>query len=65
MARGEQYPPSMKTPKLTARAARQMVGCTISHDGADLTILGVDHMGAGGWMLRLSNGAILRPSEIR
>ena len=53
------------TNKLTARNARTMIGCMVRHDGADLEILDVRHMGRGGWMLKLSNGAMLRPAEIR
>lgn len=54
-----------KTTKLTARNARELIGCTVSHDGVDHLIEDVRHMGRGGWMLKLSNGALLRPSEIR
>lgn len=51
--------------KLTARTAKTMIGCSVSHSGQDLRIEDVQHMGRGGWMLKLSNGAMLRPSEIR
>lgn len=53
------------TTKLTASAARQMIGCTVSHRGQDLRIEDVRHMGVAGWVMRLSNGALLKPSEIR
>lgn len=55
----------MTNTKMNARTARQMVGCTISHNGTDLVVLDVRHMGVGGWMMKLSNGAMLRPSEIQ
>lgn len=54
-----------KNTELTARTARTLIGYTVNHDGQDHRIDDVRHMGRGGWMLRLSNGAVLRPSEIR
>lgn len=50
----------MTNMKLTARDAKQMIGCTVSYMGADHVIEDVRHMGDGGWMLRLSGGAIVR-----
>jgi len=55
----------MNGTKLIARTAKTLIGYTVNHEGIDHTITDVMHMGAGGWMLRLSNGALLRPSEIR
>ena len=55
----------MKTIKLNARTAKTIIGHTVSHDGQDLRIEDVRHMGRGGWMLFLSSGALLRPSELR
>lgn len=53
------------TIKLTARNAKAMIGYTVNHKGEDLRILEVKRMGAAGWMMRLSNGALIRPGEIR
>jgi len=51
--------------KITARNAKTLIGYTVQHDGCDHRIEDVRHMGRGGWMLKLDNGALLRPSEIR
>jgi hypothetical protein len=55
----------MTTTKITARNAKSLIGYTVHHGGEDLRIDDVRHMGRGGWMLALSNGAIVRPGEIR
>lgn len=54
-----------KTNTPTARTAKTLIGYSVSHDGQNLRIDDIQHMGRGGWMLKLSNGAMLRPSEIR
>lgn len=54
----------MKT-KMTKANVMKMVGCRVSYRGDDLLIEKTEHMGAGGWMLKLSSGAILRPEELK
>lgn len=48
---------------MTKRQMQQMVGAKIMHRGDDLEIVEVRKYKE--WMLVLSNGAIIKPSEIR
>jgi hypothetical protein len=50
--------------RMTARDADELVGCWVNHKGAELRIEAVRRMGRAGWMMRLSNGALIRPSEL-